>query len=156
MLSRSFFFSACVCVMARVWRSEDNFARVSHFFHFYCWLGMRNKRFYAHKTTSLALLSSSSSFFFDLRGAASWIQRTWLHTGDISELWRTPPSPMFRDDSRKGARRTYSPQRAVDFLVSRHRAPSQKPVSCTTGGLQICGCFPQRKVFRTGTEPSSF
>lgn len=158
-LFSSFFFFVCVrarvcaaraCAMAPVWRSEDSFAGVSSPTFMLAW-ARAVSAFYSQNH-----LSGPHLFFvFDSRGAASWIQRAWLHTGDISELWRTFFFP-FSNESREGARRTYSPQRAVHFLVSRHRASGQKPEACATGGLQICGCFPLKKVFRTEIESSSF
>lgn len=156
-ISFFFLFFFCVrvcaaraCAMAPVWRSEDSFAGVSSPTFMLAW-ARAVSAFYSQNH-----LSGPHLFFvFDSRGAASWIQRAWLHTGDISELWRTFFSPLVMNRGRGPGEHT-RPQRAVHFLVSRHRASGQKPEACATGGLQICGCFPLKKVFRTEIESSSF
>lgn len=94
------FFCVCVCAaracaMTPVWRSEDSFAGVSSPTFMLAW-ARAVSAFYSQNH-----LSGPHLFFvFDTRGAASWIQRAWLHTGDISELWRTFFSPLVMNRGR--------------------------------------------------------
>lgn len=138
--------AARACAMTPVWRSEDSFAGVSSPTFMLAW-ARAVSAFYSQNH-----LSGPHLFFvFDSRGAASWIQRAWLHTGDISELWRTFFFP-FSNESREGARRTYSPTECSTFLSISTQSFRSEAGSMRDGWLADLWMLSSEKGFQDGNR----